>query len=191
MTTTSTQRWLIPALIVVVSLTVGGGLLARELYSPPAAAPIVPGTLPTSVSLAPEDQPGSDEVFLTADAAAHPDGEGVRGALQIYFRSINQKNYDLWASVASAKRLSSKPRDQWLDDYKSTKDGSVLIYRIEAPVGSLRVLVGFTSTQAVESAPGDLMEPCIRWRVVLPMVNENGAWKIDPADGSTPEKEKC
>ncbi|WP_370943319.1 hypothetical protein AB5J62_30040 [Amycolatopsis sp. cg5] len=191
MTTTSTQRWLIPALIVVVSLTVGGGLLARELYSPPPEPPIVPGAVATSGSLTPEEQPGGDEVFVTADAAAHPDGDNVRGALQIYFRSINQKNFDLWASVAAAERLRHKSRVDWQNDYKSTKDGSILIYRIEAPVGSLRVLVGFTSTQAIESAPPDFPEPCIRWRVVLPMVNENGTWKIDQADGSTPEKEKC
>lgn len=194
--TTSTQRWLIPALIVVVSLTVGGGLLARELYSSSsAAAPLVPGALPTSGTLAPEKQPGSGEVFMTLDATAHPDGTDVRGALQIYFNSINQKNFDLWASVASAKRLSKKPREAWLEDYKTTQDGSILVYRIEAPISTprtLRVLVGFTSTQDVEKAPDGLPETCVRWRVVLPMINENGVWKIDEADGSTtPEKEKC
>ncbi|GAB2783442.1 hypothetical protein [Amycolatopsis magusensis] len=187
-------RWLVPALIVVVSLTVGGGLLAREVYrKPDAAADTGVIATRTSQSLAPEQQPGSPVVEMTPDAAAHPHADGVRALLQNYFDAINARNYELWKTTVTKLRAQAKSKVEWEADYRSTKDGSILVYRIEAMGdGTLQSLIGFTSTQDPQDGPVDLQEPCVRWHLTLPMVLENGMWKLDaiPA-GTTPMHERC
>ncbi|MEW2502338.1 MULTISPECIES: hypothetical protein [unclassified Amycolatopsis] len=187
------QRWLVPVLVVVLSITVGGGLLARELYRRPVVdtGDSIAPTTPTSVDK--EDQPGPGDVKVTEDAARHPDDNAVRAVLQEYFDGINHHDYDQWARSASKGRIEQTSRAQWTKDYKSTKDGSILLYRIEPGAGSsLRVLVGFTSTQSSNEAPEALREGCIHWRLVLPMVLEGGDYKIDTVTpGTLPEQEKC
>ncbi|UQS26529.1 MULTISPECIES: hypothetical protein [Amycolatopsis] len=185
-------RWLVPVVIVVVSIMVGGGLLARELYRLPEAAPdaILAQTSPAR-PLA--EQPGPGIVELTPDAAAHPQNATVRGLLQTYFDSINNRDYELWKTAVTRERVQAKPKSTWLNDYRTTKDGSILVYRID-PVtdDELRALVGFTSTQDVKDAPAELPEPCVHWRLVLPLALESGAWKVDTVTGSTtPELSRC
>jgi hypothetical protein len=79
------QRWLVPVLIVVVSLTVGAGLLARELYRLPDDSAAQTVTVPTTSALSPEEQPGPPMVELAPGAAAHPAHESVRQLLQTHF----------------------------------------------------------------------------------------------------------
>jgi hypothetical protein len=188
------QRWLIPALIVVLSLTIGGGLLAREVYKqPPPDQPLgVVITAPTTSS-SPSAEPGSTKVLLTQDAADHPQGEALRSMFQVYFDSINARDYVKWETTVTVRRRQQKTEKDWQAGNQSTKDGSITIYRIEtAPDDSLRVLLGFTSTQNVEDAPPELKEPCIRWRPVWSVVLENGGWKLDAAStGNTIEKNAC
>ncbi|WP_410661115.1 hypothetical protein [Amycolatopsis sp. lyj-112] len=191
--TAARQRWLIPVLVVVISLTVGIGLLARELYRRPDAVPTEPAVSEVPTSIAPEDQPGSPTVEVTPDVVAHPQYPNVKQVLQGYFDSINDRDYPKWTSVVSRERQKTKTASEWRKDYQSTRDGSILVYRIEpgAP-GSLRVLVAFTSTQDVEDAPVYLPEDCIRWRLVLPLRLESGSWRVDTTDGGTnPEHERC
>jgi hypothetical protein len=176
------QRWLIPALIVVVSVTIGGGLLAREVYKqpdvdPPLAAGVVVST-PPPTSLSPEQQPGPDTVTLTPDAGDHPQGEVLRKLYQSYFDAINQRDYAKWEGTVTEKQGMSQGLG--LDGFKSTKDGSPTIYRIEtAPDNNLRVLIGFTSTQKVVDAPPELPAPCTKLLLVMRVAIENGNWKID------------
>ncbi|PXY28339.1 hypothetical protein BAY60_12100 [Prauserella muralis] len=182
-----------PVLIVVVSLTVGGGLLARELYQPPMADEDVRPTRPTTAAVPAGRQPGPGRVELTTDAAAHPQAEPVRALLQAHFDAINRRDYDQWAGTVVTARVQAQPRQEWLANYRSTRDGSILVYRIEAAPGQrLTALIGFTSTQHVADAPPDLPRDCIRWRLALPLTQEYGEWRIDtiPA-GSTPEREPC
>jgi hypothetical protein len=187
------QRWLIPVIVVVISLTVGVGLLARELYRRPEAVLAEPVVgVPTS-SVPPGAQPGSPIVEVTADVASHPQFRNVKQVLQGYFDSINNRDYPKWTSVVSRERQKTKTATEWKRDYQSTRDGSILVYRIEpgAP-GTLRVLVAFTSVQDVDDAPVYLPESCIRWRLVLPLRFESGAYRVDTTDGGTnPEHEKC
>ncbi|PRX48459.1 hypothetical protein B0I33_104275 [Prauserella shujinwangii] len=186
-------RLLVPVLVVVISLTVGGGLLARELYHPPAGRSQEPVTASTTSSLGPERQPGSSRVDLTTDAAAHPESEAVRRLLQAHFDAINERDYDAWTTTVVWSRIEAQPREEWLVNYRSTRDGSIVVHRIEAgPDERLNVLVAFTSVQDVADAPPDLPEPCIRWRLNLPLAREQGAWKLDtlPA-GTTPERTPC
>jgi hypothetical protein len=196
--TTSTparQRWLIPTLIVLLSLTIGGGLLVRELYRPVSAE--TPGqslisSAPVTTTLPPAQQPGPRVVGLTTDAAVHPQSAAVRALLQNYFDSINKRDYHLWTVAVSADRRATKTETEWKSDYKSTYDGSILAYRIETVgVGQLRVLVGFTSVQDVKDAPVGMPEPCIRWRLTLPVVMESGSLRVDITTTNAPEHEKC
>ncbi|MEV7552572.1 hypothetical protein AB0N89_23420 [Amycolatopsis sp. NPDC089917] len=189
----SRQRWLIPVLVVVISLTVGVGLLARDLYLRPEAAPTAPIVSDSPTSVAPGAQPGSPAVEVTPDVFAHPQYQSVRQVLQGYFDSINDRDYPKWTSVVSRERAKTKTSAEWKKDYQSTRDGSILVYRVEpgAP-NTLRVLVAFTSTQDVEDAPVYLPEACIRWRLVLPLRLESGSWRVDTTDGGTnPEHERC
>ncbi|MGW4484449.1 hypothetical protein ACWEOE_11475 [Amycolatopsis sp. NPDC004368] len=187
------QRWLVPVLVVVLSITVGGGLLARELYRRPVVDAGVPSALTPPTPVAAEDQPGPGDVKVTDDAARHPDVEAVQTVLQAFFDGVNKHDYATWASAVSKGRLDDTPKTEWTKDYVSTKDGSITLYRIEPGAGtSLRVLVGFTSTQSEDEAPDDLKAGCIRWRLVLPMVFEGGGYKIDTIRaGTAPEHEKC
>ncbi len=191
----SRQRWLIPVVVVVLSVTVGGGLLAREFYQrqesqPRQTEPVVVAS--STTPLAPAEEPGSDEVKVTPDVDFHPQGEAVRKTVQNFYTAINNRDYQLWRTAVTTERQRNQPADKWLDSFKSTKDGSILIYRIERGGGdSLRVLVGFTSTQNLKDAPPIFQEKCIRWRVVLPMQVQGTPRVGVPATTDLPEHEKC
>jgi len=186
-------RWLVPVVIVVVSIMVGGGLLARELYRLPDAPPDAVLAPSTATHPPAQLQPGPGNVALTPDAAAHPHHDEVRAVLQAYFDAINTRDYDLWKTAVTRERQQSKPRSTWLADYGTTRDGSILVYRIDAVSATdLNVLVGFTSTQDPEDAPPELPQPCVQWRLVLPLTLESSSWRVAAARGSTtPELSAC
>lgn len=173
-------------LIVVVSLMVGGGLIARELYRQPERTPAQVIGLPSSTGALPlAEQPGPTTVELTPDAAAHPQHEVVRTLIQQYFDSINERNYDAWKNTVTRARVQAKPPAVWKSDYQTTKDGSILVYRIDsAPKGDLRVVLAFTSTQHPSAAPPDMPEGCLRWNLVLPLTQEGGRLRIDAVPGA-------
>lgn len=190
----SPHRWLLPVVVVVVSLMVGGGLLARELYRVPDPQPNAILALPSSTARPLAQQPGPGSVELTPDAAAHPQHEVVQKLLQTYFDAINNRNYDEWKTTVSRARIAAKSHPAWLQDYKSTKDGSILVYRIDAVTDKdLRVLVGFTSVQDPADAPETLPgATCVHWKLTLPVTVESGQWKVDTVAGyTTPEVTKC
>jgi hypothetical protein len=190
----SPQRWLLPVLIVIISLMVGGGLLARELYRQPDAEPAAVLALPTTTARPPEQQPGPSVVELTPDAEAHPQHENVQQLLQTYFDAINSRDYAKWELTVTRARILAKPPSAWLQDYRTTKDGSILIYRIDALTDrELQVLVGFTSTQDPQDAPAELPgTSCVQWRLILPITQEQGRWKVDIVSGYTaPEVAAC
>jgi hypothetical protein len=187
------QRWLIPTLIVVLSVTIGGGLLLREVYRPavieqPSTAP----PLPESSSLSPGEQPGPGLVVLSPDVLDHPQSQAVNTLIQDYFDAINKKDYPKWLAAVSAERRQTKTKAEWQSDYRSTKDGSILVYRVETvSPGQLRVFVGFTSTQDLVDAPSGFPETCVRWRLILPVVSEENRLRVDVTLTGTPEREKC
>ncbi|OXM61846.1 hypothetical protein [Amycolatopsis vastitatis] len=190
----SRQRWLVPVVVVVLSVTVGGGLIARELYRrPDQPAGDTSAAVPTPSTAGSAEQGAANEVRMTDDARAHPQAEAVRQVLQKYFTAINTQNYQQWTKVVSAQRVLDQPPNVWLKGVRSTEDSDALVYRIERGSGaSLRVLVGFTSKQDPEDAPLFFPERCIKWRLVLPMVVDGSALKIDTVDkGPQPEHEKC
>jgi len=191
----SRQRWLVPVVVVVLSVTVGAGLLAREIYhrpDQPADETTVSTSAPASASSGAPAAAGV--VQMTDDAKAHPQAGAVRELLETYFSAINTKNYQRWLTTVSGDRAVQQPFGTWKAGVQSTTDSDALVYRIERGAStSLRVLVGFTSRQNLEDAPKDLREKCIKWRLVLPVIVEKSALKIDTVDpgGPSPEHEKC
>jgi hypothetical protein len=186
------QLWLLPVLLITVIATALGALVARSLYAdqPPAPPAAVE---PSSSSVPPSEQPGPAEVKGTADATAHPLYTALQPLLQRNFDAINARDYPAWAATVTKTRQEAQPRDRWEWEYSTTKDGSIVIYRIEASGdGTARVLLQFTSTQTVEHAPEELPEKCIHWNVVWGFSKEKGEWKL--AAGSTsasPQHEPC
>ncbi|MGW3994080.1 hypothetical protein [Amycolatopsis sp. NPDC004772] len=191
----SRQRWLVPVVVVVLSVTVGGGLLARELYrrpDQPVDDTSVAVTTPSPSSVGAPAAVG-DDVRMTDDAKRHPQGDAVRRVLQKYFAAINSKQYQQWVAVVTDERAAGQSQSDWKKGVRTTEDSDALVYRIERSSGnSLRVLVGFTSRQNVEDAPLFFREPCIKWRLVIPMVADGKTLKVAAIDGGPPpEHEKC
>lgn len=140
--------------------------------------------MPTSTSRPLADEPGPATVELTPDAAAHPEHEAVRAVMQAYFDAINGRDYEAWKGTVTKARIQAKPRADWLNEFRTTKDGSILIYRIDSVSDkALRVFIGFISTQDPSLAPRDLPEACVRWNLTLPLIQEAGRWKVDTATG--------
>lgn len=184
-----------PVLVAVVALTVGGGLVAREVYQPPSRASrsAAPQTSAPLDSVEPAEQPGPTRVRLTNDAAAHPDAQAVRAVLQKYFDAINRRDYDLWVTTVVAERAALQDEQEWRANYRSTRDGSIRVYRIEAaPDDGLSVLLGFTSVQSAADAPDELPSDCIRWRLAFPLTAVDGDWRIGTVPpGTVPEQSRC
>lgn len=178
------QLWLLPVLLITVIATALGALVARSLYAD--QPPQTPSAIEPSPSSVPRDeQPGSSEVKGTTDAVAHPLYGTVRGLLQQYFTAINAKDYPAWSGTVTADRRKTQPEKVWQNDYKTTRDGSIVVYRIETAGGgdTARVLLHFTSTQDPADAPPEQRVDCIDWNVVWSFAVEKGEWKL--ASGST------
>lgn len=187
------QLWLLPVLLITVIATAVAGLLARDLYSetPSAPPPTVVGTSPSPKPSG--EQPGPATVRGTADAAAHPLYWTLQPLLQTYFTAINDKDYERWSSVVTYERQTNQPEQKWQQEFRTTKDGNIVMHRIEARGdGTARVLLTFTSTQDVADAPQELPRPCIHWNVVWAFSTEDGDWKLaaGPASAS-PQHEPC
>jgi hypothetical protein len=186
------QLWLLPVLLITVIATAVGGLLARTYYEDqdsdePAAV------IPTQTSVPPSERPGPKAVGGTPDAIAHPLYKTVRGLLQRYFDSINGKDYGAWLTTVTPERAERQPESAWRAAYKSTQDGSIVIYRIElADDDTARVLMTFVSTQDAADAPRELPSNCIQWSVVFPLILQSDGWKLDSSPaGSSPQHERC
>jgi hypothetical protein len=184
--------WVLPAVLIAIIVTIAGGLAARVIYARPVetgAAAVVP----VQQSLAPSEQPGDPTVMATKDARDHPLYETVKQLLQTYFDSINSKDYNRWQTVVSAQRAKKQPERDWRTAYRTTRDGSIVILRIESsPADVARVLLAFTSVQDPRDGPPEMPEPCIHWRLVFPLALESGSWKLDSGlTSSASQHDKC
>lgn len=185
------SRWLVPAVVVITGVAVAAGMVGRAVYSRPAEAKGSPAVPSSSVA---GPLPGTAEVRLSPDAFTHPDRTSVQAVLQKYFDAINARDFDGWRAVVSAQRVATTAESAWMSDYETTRDGGMVVQRVESDVVGrrLRVLLSFVSTQDVAKAPVALPERCIRWRVVYVMAWEGGELKVDQAPESrTPQMEKC
>ena len=182
-----------PVLLITVIATALGALVARSLYTdqPPARPIAIDPTPTTSVPLS--EQPGSSEVQGTADATAHPLYNTLQPLLQQYFDAINAKDYEAWKQVVTSERVTTTKVDKWYEDYRTTHDGSIVIYRIEASGdGHARVILQFISVQDPANSPPEFPERCIRWSLVWPFAKERNEWKLGAGTTSaSPQYDYC
>lgn len=171
--------WLLPGLaLLVVLVGVGAGFGVRQLAADPAGSPAPVTTVSNPRPSGPPPGPGI--VQLSQDAQAHPDADAIRSLLQRHFDAINNKDYAAWASTVVARRSSEMPRSMWQSDYGSTRDGSILVHRVEPSQLGPVAMVSFTSTQNADKGPSNLNgSRCTRWWVSYRMVIEGGLLRID------------
>jgi hypothetical protein len=179
---------------VVVVATAVAALLAHGVYQRSAAAP--PLVVSTGSSSVPRSaEPGSPVVTVTPDVLRFAEHTQVQQLFQTYFNAINAKRYDQWRSVVTSDLADEEPQAQFLNGYKSTRDGSILVYRVDsAPHNGLRVLLGFHSVQDVADAPARFPFACVAWQVVSPLSwdADDNQWKIDAgAAGAAPQGNAC
>lgn len=164
-------------LVTAVAAVVAHGLYHRTPVQAPI--PVATGTSSTVPSGA---EPGPEAVSVTPDVLRDPVHADVQRVLQNYFDAINNRRYDQWRSAVTATMASQKTRQSFLDGYESTRDGSILVYRVDRAVdGGLRVLLTFHSTQAPADAPAGHRSACLAWQVVWPLTRDDhdGEWKVD------------
>jgi len=138
----------------------------------------------------PATDEGSPAVLLSADAALHPAGSGVARQLQRYFDAINAGDYAGWASTVTSGRADALPEKSWKAAYRSTRDGTIRVDRIDDLAGdAVLVRVRFISIQAVDDAPPDLRVRRICWRSTMPMAGSPP--RIGPTQGGSSVKEAC
>ncbi|SDP64508.1 hypothetical protein SAMN04487905_106233 [Actinopolyspora xinjiangensis] len=182
--------WAVPLTAVALLGAVAGGLFARHLYTAmeQAAEPLPEtSTVPSPVP----DPPGLESVMLSEAAQRHPDSESVRDLLQRHFDAINESDYPKWRrTVVRAKRIN-QPLGQWLQEYRTTEDGTIEVHRIvPGPGRTLRVVMSFISTQDRGHAPKSVPAECLRWRVVYRLAPEDGRLRLGQGlpDSSLPRR---
>ncbi|TDV40461.1 hypothetical protein [Actinophytocola oryzae] len=190
--TSPRQLWLLPVLLITVIATALGALVARSLYADQTPAPPV-AIEPSQPSVQPGEQPGPTEVQGTTDATTHPLYTTLQPLLQRYFDAINAKDYAAWTQTVTTTRQHDQDEADWQRDYRTTRDGSIVIHRIEAGGGgTASVLLQFTSTQDLADAPLELPATCIQWYVVWAFAKQKDEWRL--AAGSTsasPQHDQC
>ncbi|KGI79770.1 hypothetical protein IL38_21465 [Actinopolyspora erythraea] len=164
--------WAVPLTVVALLGAVAGGFFARHLYAvmDEASEPLPESsTVPSPVP----EPPGLESVMLSEAAQRHPDSKAVRDLLQRHFDAINESHYPKWrTTVVRAKRIN-QPLAQWLQEYRTTEDGTIEVHRIApGPGRTLRVVMSFISTQDQDHAPKSVPAECLRWRVVYRIVPE-------------------
>ncbi|MER7082674.1 hypothetical protein [Saccharopolyspora kobensis] len=161
-------KWGLPVSIVVLLAGAGGGVvLAENFYRGPERS--------GSTKFQPTDEvvsvtsPGG--VDYTRGAAGHPDQQAVMVLLDNHFRSINDRDYDLWKSTVVESKWDELPEAKWNQAYGTTEDLDMKVHRIDpGPDGSLLAMLTFKSHQSPEDAPPDMPYRCLEWNLVYPMV---------------------
>ncbi|APU17096.1 MULTISPECIES: hypothetical protein [Actinoalloteichus] len=171
------RAWLALGIVGVLGLAVIAGLLVADRYPSSTAA------LTTTPARPPADRPQEGEPVepvLSDDVLGHPDEDAIRVLVDTHFEAINGLNYELWATTVVEHRVRDLPEQVWMDSYRSTTDGNVIVHRIDpGPADSLRMVLSFVSLQDPQDAPAEVPADCVYWRVVYPLAIENGRLKLD------------
>ena len=183
---------MLPVLVVLVAgVGVAAGYGLRELAARPAAGATGTSPPPPATTTAPAgEEPGPRAVQLAADARADPGSPAIQTLLQRHFDAINNRDFDAWQSTVTRQRAATFPEQLWLDQYRSTTDGSILVHRIEPTTTGSVVLISFTSVQERELAP-DQHSACLRWRVSYAVVLERGELRLAPSDPAASQYQAC
>lgn len=184
-------RLLLVGVVVTIVLAVAAGLVVREVYANPARSVGAP-TTPPATSAPSTEVPGSGIVQAVPDVRSHPDSAQVLALLQRQFDAINRGDYATWTTTVVASKLKDLPQSKWRSDYETTKDGTIVLHRIDpGPAGGVVALVSFTSAQSLDKAPPDFKYSCIRWQMMYPIVQEHGEPRIDTVRPANVLRAQC
>lgn len=173
--------------IVTVGLAVA--LVAGAVVAAVSGASRGPAPAGAPVAVPAADE-GSPAVLLSSDASRHPAAGAVSLQLQRYFDAINAGDYAGWVSTVAVGRADAQPEKSWKTAYRSTKDGTIRVDRIDdLPGDAVLVRVRFTSIQDLADAPPDLRVRRICWRTTMPMAGSPP--RIGPTQGGSSVKEAC
>jgi hypothetical protein len=188
---TSQRAWVLPVLaVLVIGAGAGAGFGVRALDAGPVTA--APVTTAPSLTTTTGPPPGPGIVQLSQDATAHPQADPIRSLLQRHFDAINNRDYAAWASTVVGKRSREMSESKWLAEYVSTRDGNILVHRIEPGKDNTIVLLSFTSTQDQAQAPTSLPgSTCTNWWVSYRVVVEKGQRRIDAGIRHTSLNANC
>jgi hypothetical protein len=187
------RRWLLPVLVVVI---VGAGAAAgyglRELTTQTSDGQEETSAAPTTTTTAAGGEPdsGPRAVELAPDVAADPGGVDIRNLLQRHFDAINNGDYGAWQATVTRARAAGFPKQLWREQYGSTRDGTILVHRIEPTQAGTIVLISFTSTQDPTLAP-DKVSGCLRWQVGYLVVIERGELRLGPSEPAASQHTPC
>lgn len=124
--------------------------------------------------------PGPVGPRLSPEAALAPRAGEIEALISAHYEAINRRDYQAWKKTVVARRHQETPEPLWREQLASTRDGDVVIHRIDpAPGGSLSVLMTFTSTQDPNLAPRETPYACLRWHVVYSVVRELNLPRLD------------
>ncbi len=171
---------LILSTLLIVVLTTGAGAawaLGRHREDTTAAVDYVAG--PTA----------ERSVRLDADAGGHPRSEEVRGVLQVYFDSINNRDYATWVSAVAAPQSSVQDPQRWTREYSTTVDSNLVVTTVSDD--PLRARILFTSQQSVELAPPALPAECINWDVTYLLSDTSHGLVLSGIDPSAQSMTAC
>lgn len=144
---TGNHRWAVTLVVVLVVALVAligiGGLRLAQMRSVPMAA-----------ARAPIAGAGAPDVEVSVDAWLHPASGATQHALGRYFEAINRHSYADWARAVTPARAAVESEAVWNQTYRSTRDGTIRISRIDdLSGGRLIAFVSFVSQQDPQDSP--------------------------------------
>ena len=197
------SRWIMGALVLVVS-ALAGGAIAWQFTAPPAQladvahgqpAPSAPAASTSSVpapvssapvSSAPPASPAGGVTVTTGPgAAAQPGAARVATFMAGYFDAINQRDYQSYLAKFDEQARPDYTRRKFLDEFGTTTDTAPSLTALNPAGGGLLATVTFTSHQS--PAKSFTHTACTAWTLQLYLEPSGTSYLIGrPPPGSPP-----
>jgi hypothetical protein len=128
-------------------------------------------------------------VRLTPGTREHPRGQEIRGVLQGYFDSINNRDYAAWVRSVAATQSSVQDPQRWAREYSTSVDSNLVVTMVSEDPVRARIL--FTSQQSVDLAPPTLPAECINWDVTYLFSDTDHGLVLSGIDPSSQSMTAC
>ena len=203
------SRWIMGALVLVVSALAGGAIawpftvppaqLADVAHGQPAtsAAAASSPSIPAPVNSAPASsappaspaesasQAGGVTVTIGPGAAAQPGAARVAAFVAGYFDAINQRDYQSYLAAFDERARPDYTRQKFLDEFGTTTDTAPSLTALDPAGGGLLATVTFTSHQS--PAKSFTHTACTAWTLRLYLEASGAGYLIgQPPPGSPP-----
>lgn len=209
------SRWIVGALVLLVSALAGGAIawpftvpptqLADVAHGQPAtsAAAASSSSIPAPVNSAPVNsapvsnappvsspaesasQAGGVTVRIGPGAASQPGAARVAAFMAGYFDAINQRDYQSYLAAFDERARPDYTRQKFLDEFGTTTDTAPSLTALNPAGGGLLATVTFTSHQS--PAKSFTHTACTAWTLRLYLEASGASYLIgQPPPGSPP-----